>query len=445
MNAADCTVAPVRGRIRLNAVVSRTSRSTSAEDLMVGGCARRGRCRAVSGDGRRGIHEPLWSDRREVFLGRGCGPANESKGVYEAAGGGQDQRVGDLRQPSDLVPKLLACWGIRAGAVVARTAYGTNNHTLRVTDGTRHWSLRVSQNLTLAQVQAEHRLLARLAQVGLPFAVPAPVALPTGATIVDTPDGPATLCEWIPGVRPDLDQEVTLERLGLAAAQLSDVLRQVEPRDTPQDWQYGPLEAPPDDDALERELTAAGLDTGRVRVLRAGADRVAQAWDATVGRLPTQVVHADLAAANVLVSPDTGAVTGVLDFETAGRGIRALELAVLLALSGAVRGPHWPRRAAAVARGGAWSQRLTSTEQAALADLILVRAMSTTLWRAQRWRRGRSTLTEVASRLDTLAQTLHWRTTAGDELEHVVATSGLPSPATRLGHDPTKRQPSDFQ
>jgi Ser/Thr protein kinase RdoA (MazF antagonist) len=114
--------------------------------------------------------------------------------LYDASGARQDRRVGDLGQQSDPVTKLLACWGIRASAVIARTAHGTNNHTLQVTDGTRRWSLRVSQNLTLAQVQAEHRLLAQLAQAGLPFAVPAPVALPNGATIVDTPGGPATLC-----------------------------------------------------------------------------------------------------------------------------------------------------------------------------------------------------------------------------------------------------------
>jgi len=63
----------------------------------------------------------------------------------------------------------------------------------------------------------------------------------------------------------------------------------------------------------------------------------------------------------------------VLDFETAGWWIRAIELAVVLDLSGAVRGPGWPRRAAAVARGGAWGERLTSAEVAALPDLILVR------------------------------------------------------------------------
>jgi homoserine kinase type II len=373
------------------------------------------------------------------------------KTVYVGGGPEQDRRVDDPKQPTEPVTKLLAHWGIPAGAAVALTGYGTNNHTLRVTAGARCWSLRISQNLTSAQVQAEHRLLAQLAQAGLPFAVPAPVALPDGSTVVDTPGGPATLCEWIPGVRPDLSQEAALERFGRAAAELSDALRDVAPQDTPHDWQDGPLQALSDDDgALVRDLTAAGLDDGRARVLRDGADRAVAAWDGIAGRLPTQVVHADLVASNVLVSPDTGAVTGVLDFETAGCWIRAVELAVVLALSGAVRGPGWPRRAAAVVRGGAWRERLTSAELAALPDLILVRAMGSMLWRAERWRRGQSSLAEVATRLDTLAETLRWRTTEGGELEHIVAASGRQtmraSFPTRTGHNPkNRRSPGGFR
>jgi Ser/Thr protein kinase RdoA (MazF antagonist) len=339
--------------------------------------------------------------------------------------------VDDPKQPSEPVTRLLASWGIPAGAAMAPTGYGTNNRTLRVSAGARCWFLRISQNLTLAQVQAEHRLLAQVAQAGLPFAVPAPVALSDGSSVVDTPDGPATLWKAIPGVRPDLSQEAALERFGGAAAELSEALRDVAPQDTPHDWQDGPLQAFSDDGdagALARDLTAAGLDAGRARVLRDGADRAVPAWDGIAGRLPTQVVHADLVASNVLVSPDTGAVTGVLDFETAGCWIRAIELAVVLGLSGAVRGPGWPRRAAAVARGGAWSKRLTSAELAALPDLILVRAVGSMLWRAHRWRRGQSSLDEVADRLDVLAETLRWRTNEGGELPHILEAAGRRSP-----------------
>jgi homoserine kinase type II len=130
----------------------------------------------------------------------------------------------------------------------------------------------------------------------------------------------------------------------------------------------------------------------------------------------------------VLVSPDTGAVTGILDFETAGYWIGAMELAVALALSGAAKGPGWPRRAAAIARGGAWGDRLTAAELAALPDLIVTRAVGSMLWLADRWRHGQSTLPEVACRLDLLAGLLRWRTTGGGELVHIVAAAGTPPP-----------------
>jgi homoserine kinase type II len=332
--------------------------------------------------------------------------------------------VDDPEPPGEPAARLLARWGIPAGAAVTRTEGGTNNRTFQVIAGDRRWSLRISQNLTPAQVQAEHRLLARLARAGLPFAVPAPVPLPDGRTAAGTPGGPATLCDWIPGVPPDLSQEAALESFGRAAAQLSDALAAVPAQDAPYDWPGGPLQAPPDLAALARDLTAAGLDAGRAGVVRDSADRAVAAWAWLAGGLPAQVVHADLAASNVLVSPETGAVTGVLDFEMAVYWIRAIELTVALALSGAARGPGWPRRAAAVARGGGWGERLTAAELAALPDLIVVRAVGSMLWRADRWRRGQSTLAEVAGRLDVLAETLRWRTAEGGELGHIVAAAG---------------------
>lgn len=199
--------------------------------------------------------------------------------MYTRGGPGHDRRVDDPGQPSGLVAELLARWGIPAGAAVALTERGTNNRTLQVSAGGCRWSMPISQNLTSAQVRAEHRLLARLARAGLPFAVPAPVPLPDGSTVADTPGGPAILCGWIAGVRPDLSQEAALERFGRAAADLSDALAAVPPQDTPNDRRGGPLQAPPDVAALARDLTAAGLDAGRAGVLRDGADRAVAAWE----------------------------------------------------------------------------------------------------------------------------------------------------------------------
>jgi hypothetical protein len=50
--------------------------------------------------------------------------------------------------------------------------------------------------------------------------------------------------------------------------------------------------------------------------------------------------------------------------------------------------------------------------------------MGSMLWRAGRWRRGQSSLAEVASRLDVLAETMRWRTAEGGELGHIVAAAG---------------------
>jgi Ser/Thr protein kinase RdoA (MazF antagonist) len=105
-----------------------------------------------------------------------------------------------------------------------------------------------------------------------------------------------------------------------------------------------------------------------------------------------------------------------------------------------------------VARGGAWAERLTAAELTALPDLIMVRAMGSMLWRAARWRLGQSSLAEVASRLDVLAETLRWRTAEGGELGHIVAAAarsrqsltGYGSPArdgTRIGNDPIQPIP----
>jgi Ser/Thr protein kinase RdoA (MazF antagonist) len=82
-----------------------------------------------------------------------------------------------------------------------------------------------------------------------------------------------------------------------------------------------------------------------------------------------------------------------------------------------------------VARGGAWGERLTGAELAALPDLIEARVAGSMLWRADRWRRGQSSLAEVAGRLDALAEMLHWRTAEGSELGHIVAHAGSSPPA----------------
>ena len=55
-------------------------------------------------------------------------------------------------------------------------------------------------------------------------------------------------------------------------------------------------------------------------------------------------------------------MTGVLDFELAGPDARVQDLLVGLLLSGALAGPGWARRAAALVRGHAAVLRLDQAE-----------------------------------------------------------------------------------
>src|SRR6266567_1383953 len=122
---------------------------------------------------------------------------------------------------------LLARWGIPADAELTRAESGCNNQTFAVAYGGGRWVLRISQNLSAAQARAEHRLLGRLRTADLPFGVPEPVSALSGDTVAETPAGPATLCRWISGVRPDLAADPALERFGRAIGLLSLALRPV--------------------------------------------------------------------------------------------------------------------------------------------------------------------------------------------------------------------------
>jgi homoserine kinase type II len=308
---------------------------------------------------------------------------------------------------------LLARWGIPADARLTRTERGCNNQTFAVAHGGSRWVLRISQNLSAAQARAEHRLLGRLRAAGLPFGVPEPVAALSGDTVAETPAGPATLCRWIPGVRPDLAADLALERFGRAIGLLSLALRPVAWSDAPQDWRGDPLRAHPDAPRageLARALRGAGVPAARVRRLEAAAGRVGARTPATGGDLPVQVVHGDLGASNTLVDERTGEMTGVLDFELAGPEARVQDLLVGLLLSGALAGPGWARRTAALVRGYAAVLRLGQAEIMAVPELLVTRCVGSVFWRAGRWRRGQSALSDVADRVAVLEATETWLT-----------------------------------
>ncbi|HEY2263624.1 MAG TPA: phosphotransferase [Streptosporangiaceae bacterium] len=255
---------------------------------------------------------------------------------------------------------LLARWGIPADADLTRAERGSSNQTFTVAHRGRRWVLRISQNLSADQARAEHRLLGRLRAAGLPFGVPEPVAALGGDTVAE----------------------------------------------------------------LARALRGTGVPTARIRRLEAAAEQVRAQARATVTDLPVQVVHGDLGASNALVDERTGEISGVLDFELAGPDARVQDLLVGLLLSGALAGPGWACRAAALVRGYAAVLSLGQAEITAVPDLLVVRCVASVFWRAGRWRRGQSVLSDVADRVAVLEASQTWLAVHRGRLLSVLAAAG---------------------
>jgi Ser/Thr protein kinase RdoA (MazF antagonist) len=327
--------------------------------------------------------------------------------------------------------ELLGRWGIPPDAEQRRPERGTNNTTLLISHNDARWVLRISQNLTGAQVAAEHRLLGTLRQAGLPFAVPEPVAALDGRTVIETESGPATLCRWLPGVRPDLTDLAMLTRFGTALGQLSVALRDAPAEDAPHDWRRAdPLQVHPavsDVPDLCARLEVARVDA---EPLRDGARRVMRWWDSEVrAELPSQIVHGDFAASNMLIDPESGQVSAVLDFEIAGTDFRIQDPVASLGQSGALDGPDWERRVTALMSGYRSQVTLSEPELLAIPDLVLWRSIGTVLWRSGRWLRGQDPTDLVADRIEDLARSMDWLDARGQRLVSCCRESGPVTPS----------------
>ena len=306
---------------------------------------------------------------------------------------------------------LLPSWGFPRNAdVVLVGEQGVNNQTFLVRHRLQRYVLRVTGFLTVAEVRAEHRILRRLRRSELPFRVPEPVTAPDGRTVIETSAGPATLCRWLPGVRPGVGSELAFERLGRAVGVVDAALADVPIGAALREWRTDPRQVRPGDppaDVLFGELRSAGMGAEQFGVLTVAARRAGRWWPGT-DDLPAQVIHGDLTPANLLADPDTGEVTGLLDFELAGAGFRAQDVMAALYHSTALTTPDWPRRTAAFLRGCSTVTRLEPAEVTALPELLIAQSLGSVLWRAVRWRAGLARFGDVIARVDKLEASAQW-------------------------------------
>lgn len=289
---------------------------------------------------------------------------------------------------------------------------GTHNLTRIVVADRPIAVLRLYQTLDHDRVLAEHRLLARLATAGLPFRLPTPRPARDGATVVESRWGAISLIDWIEGQRPDLDRVDAARAAGRALGRLDAALARVPAKDAPFDWLSADLDRARLDHAMITELGAAGLPGDQADWLH---DHVGIQFP--TANLPSQIIHSDLGAYNLLaVDHPESRVTGVIDFEFAGRDLRVNDLAILLYQSDYLNGDHWRTRATALIEGYSEAVRPGPAEIMIIPELIRARALGAVGWRANRWRSGAARLEEVAARIPDAARTELWIGRHGAEL-----------------------------
>jgi homoserine kinase type II len=310
---------------------------------------------------------------------------------------------------------FLSHWPLESPVNIRPVGSGVNNLSHLITSGAESFILKQYLNADMAvRVAFEHALLAALARRGLPFAVPVPVRARDGRSVVEVEGGRYALFPAIPGRPAERGDAAIAARCGAALAALDIALAQVT-RDlgSPVPNAYGRLSAEhPTVPDLSAAVATAFPEKKAAQSLMSVLARAERAWmDATAG-WPRQVIHCDFFPSNVLI--EEGAVSGVLDFEFAGLGERAMDLAIgLVAFSsrtweaGWRNGPDWPLLDAFA---GAYLATLTLTERelAAMPDLILMREAGSFVHWLGRLGQGLTTREDIEGRAERLHALNGW-------------------------------------
>ncbi|HEY3562459.1 MAG TPA: phosphotransferase [Kribbella sp.] len=278
---------------------------------------------------------------------------------------------------------LLGRWGLQ-GYDVRPLTTGTNNTGYYVGD---EFVLRIHRNAIAPTY--EHAVLQALN--GLSFAVPVPVPIDGETAIRGKIHGApvlASLSRRIPGEHPARGDDVRAEQCGRALAELDHALARLDPADLP----------PPR--IWDGDLTTVHPRVPSIDAVIDGVphrDEVARILTGIRPRtdLPQQIIHGDFALTNVLMDGDR--VTAILDFETAGPGYRAMDLAVGRFFFGT---PGHPSQA--FQRGYLDTFPLTDAELAAVPELELMREATSLVHWFGRYVEGQTSAEDLADRIDRL-------------------------------------------
>lgn len=259
-------------------------------------------------------------------------------------------------------------------------ATGTNNRSYLVSAGQATYVLKRYSNVGIKErLPFEHALLTALTRAGLPFAVPVPMPTISGETSPsirhDGETWQIALFPHISGRAAAFGNAEETERCGSALAMLDEALEAVrlDPSiKTPET--FGPLSAVHelilDPRVTTFKMFGSGVLSSTLIDIMA---RVEHNWEVHTRDWHPQLIHGDFYPSNTLI--DAGRVIGILDFEFAGTGYKAMDFAIGLAAFSTKDwevGPDW-QALEAFAAGYLARSPLTTQELSAIPLLWMVR------------------------------------------------------------------------
>jgi homoserine kinase type II len=287
--------------------------------------------------------------------------------------------------------------------------FGMSNESYFVTSRGGEQVLRVHVTKPLHAIRFEHEILRRLIDADLPFRVPQPLATIRGDTVATDVDSarPCALFPRIPGETLDDGDPQAVARAGEAFARLDEALGRIERTDLPAPTFGGELRslhpAISDFEQLDELLGEQG------RTMVEHADENARPIYAS---LPTQLIHGDFSFGNVLARG--GRVRGIVDFEYAGRDVRAMELAA--GLSSVLLREKSESLWRPVLSGYLGMLRLDPVELGALPALVVLHWAVILVWWAGRSLDGRPFADGLPVLVDRALEVERWITARGREL-----------------------------
>ena len=305
--------------------------------------------------------------------------------------------------------EVLDHWDLPRPRVLRRSAFGLSNESYFVSSAAGEHVLRLHVAKSLQAIRFEHEVLRRLIDAELPFHVPQPLPTTHGDTValdVDTARQCA-LFRRIPGETLDDGEPAAVAAAAQAFARLDAALADIERTDIPAPAFSGDLRSMhPAVTSIEQLDHVVGRP-GREMVERA-ADRAGPIY----ASLPTQLIHGDFGFGNILVRG--GRVRGIVDFEYAGRNVRAMELAAGLAsaIARESRESLWRPLLAGYLR----TLRLDVTEIAALPALAVLHWAVIVVWWSGRTLDGKPFPGGLATLTDRALAVEEWMDARAPEL-----------------------------